>query len=157
MIYYDEILSCLSEKYACFLSLEELSIPMQYETVGVLEELMIKRGELFEKISQIDAKLHQLTQNDEYCRRVIALRVSRKDISLNLRNIYHMSLQCKLSVNRLLKNEDVIRLHLENEKQRVMEQVKELNQNGSNLAARYHFSVQTGKNRTVSTLKNRLI
>lgn len=153
MIYYDEILSCLSEKYACFLTLEELSIPMQYETVGVLEELIIKRSELFEKISQIDARIHHLTQDDDYCRKVIALRVSRKDISLNFREIYHMSLQCKLSVNRLLKNEDVIRLHLKNEKQRVMEQVKELNQNTSNLAAKYHSSVQTGQNRTVSTLK----
>lgn len=154
---YHVILTCLSEKYACFLDLEEVTVPMQYETVEVLEELMEKRRVLFERIAHLDAQIQSLTQEDAFCRQVIEQRVSAEKLEGPLKEISEVSLRCRLSANRLLKNEEVIQLHLESEKQRVMDQMKSLNENGAVLATRYHSSVKSGRNRVVPSTKKRLI
>lgn len=152
-----QLLPLLARKKLLFLEVEEVTSDM---CVLSIEDLVIhtdKRGRLLEEISKIDEEIKLLCDNDTALWDALNHICGRQDLPDELAELFDLSLSIKAVINRILKNEDNIRLHLISEKQRVVEKMENLNMSGTSVAERYHRSVQTGRNQPFGGGNNKII
>lgn len=154
---YTAVSALLAQKKQLFLELESVTADMSLYQVNELAECMEKRSRLLQQVEQIDAELKLMCITDEELRQVLNNRCPREGLSPQLSALYDASLSIKAVVNRMMKNDDAIKEHLEYEKQRITQKIEELNQIGAVVAGKYYRSVQTGVPRPIGAGKDRMI
>lgn len=142
-----QILQLLAEKQQLFSEIEKMTEDLCAQQVDELVQCMEKRGELLEQIKVIDCKIEK--NCGEELRPVLHHACARGDLSQDLVKYYDAALAIKAIANRIIKNEDGVRLHLESEKQRIAKKLEELNHSGFSVANQYHRSVETGVNQAL--------
>lgn len=154
---YTAVSALLAQKKQLFLELESVTADMSLYQVEELAECMEKRSRLLQQVEQADDELRLICSADEQLRQVLNNQCSREELSPTLAALYDASLSIKAVVNRMMKNDDAIKEHLEYEKQRITQKIEELNQSGAVVADKYYRSVQTAINRPLGSGKDRMI
>lgn len=152
-----QILSLLSRKKELFLELEEVTANM---CILPLEELSLctdKRGTLLDKIQTTDLEIKALCSQDRDIVAALNNTCEREGLSGELGALFDASISVKAVVNRIIKNEDSIRMHLTMEKQKIAEKMEELAHSGEAVAEKYHKSVLTGQNHPFAGANDKMI
>ncbi len=152
-----ELLILLNQKKEIFLTFEQISENMAFLTAEDLPESVEQREYLLEKIAAIDAEMQPLLAGNEKLQAVLNHNVAPDKLSAPLAKLYEASLGVKAIINRILKNSNFIREHMENEQERILMQMEDLNKSGAVVAERYHQSVSTGVASSFNRNKGKII
>lgn len=157
MLLFQQLVDLLLKKKELFLELEETTSDMSVVPFESLVDRMEQRGQLLEEIGRIDGEIKEICQGDDEARAALNHTCDREGLTPELEQLYDLSLGIKAVVNRVMKYEEQITMHLEFEKKRIEEKMEALNVSGSAVANRYHQSVQTGIKRAFGTESDKLI
>lgn len=138
-----QILRLLSDKRDLFLEMEEVTSAMCLQQVEQIAESMDRRSRLIERIDLVDASLADLCAGRDWVRAAMQHTCDRDGLPQELGEVYDASMAVKAVVNRIVRNDDAVKAHLEFEKQRVLQKVEELNRSGTAVANQYYQSVKT--------------
>ncbi|WP_099205328.1 hypothetical protein [Scatolibacter rhodanostii] len=157
MSIYLEVLALLTEKKKLFSDFESITETMLFLQVDDLALSIEKRENLLQEIQGIDTKLHELCLHNQEINEALHHEGNANQLSPDAAKIYDMALNIKAIVNRVLKNEEPIRTHLDEEKQRLFDAMENLNKSGESVAGQYHQSVMTGLGGSVAPTANKFI
>ena len=157
MNHYFQASHLLTRKKNLFLQLEEVTGNMSLLQV---EELLIsteQRGLLLEEINELDMELKAYYLQDPLLKSAITHSCNKSQLPPQLAELYDISLTVKAIANRILKNDENIKIHLNFEKERILSKIQQLNTSGDVVASKYHRSVQTGRSNPLGVSKNKFI
>ena len=141
---YAEALARLEEKKKLLLEIEEVSLRMREADADELMELFTRRGDLLQKAQEVVAELKGLSKNDEKLDEALKNEGSPETLDDDLRQVYSASLGAKAVANRVLKGEEDVKTHVQEQRDMLLEKIQGLNNSGQSVAASYRRSVQTG-------------
>ena len=140
---YAQTFHFLTRKKNLFLQIEEITDNMCLLQV---EELLVSveaRQIRLEEITQLDITLKEYCQEDPLLKSVLNHDCTTKGLSDELCTLYDIALSIKACVNRIMQNDENVRLHLAFEKDRILSNIEQLNTSSTVVADRYHRSIQT--------------
>lgn len=152
-----QILRLLSEKRDLFLEMEEVTSAMCFQQVEQIAESMDRRSRLVGRIDMLDATIRDLCAGRELVQACIHHTCDRDGLPQELGEVYDASMAVKAVVNRILRNDDAVKSHLEFEKQRVLQKVEEMNRSGTSVANQYYQSVKTAMPNPIGGLRDEKI
>lgn len=153
----ETLLGLLARKKECFLQVEAITEEMAVVGVEELSACMDRRARLLETVGGLDEEIRALAAGRPELLAALNHTVGRAGLPPSSARLYDASLSVKTVVNRIRKNEETVREHLELEKQRILSRMEELNRSGPAVAEQYRRSVQTGIQRQIGFGKDRML
>ena len=148
-----ELKNLLLAKQELFLEVERITNEIFDVSLDSINPLLETRGKVIEQVIFIDDKIKVLIGGDEYLRSVLNCTCDMSDLSDELKELVEESLRAKAVANRIIKNEDSVRLRIENERDSMLDKIENLNQSSSTVAQSYKRSVETGIPQKISSKK----
>lgn len=148
----------LTQKLNLYKEIEDLS--QQMPSLLDADELITmfeKRHKLLLDVKKIDNTLTNLLETQPLLKDTINIEAKRQDLDSDYRSIYDLSFKIKGIINRVVKNDHLIRDHIEYQKEQVLSKIKNLNQSPETVAVKYNFGVQTSQSNYNSSKKSRFI
>lgn len=137
-----KLLQLLEEKKDLFLEMEQVSEKMLSMNADELGEACSQRQKILDQVQEIDRVLKNICREDEDARRAMNHEVQPQDQEDDLKALYEMSFSVKAVVNRIVREEEARRNHIEQERDVIKHKIEELNQSGTSVAKQY---LQTAK------------
>ncbi len=155
----EQTLALLERKNEIFIELETLSNAIPVQTPEEMLTGAKLRSELLKESAQIDEEISFHCQNNRALRDALNNACPRENLSPELTILFDKSLQIKSVANRLANNADMIKGHLEGEKEKLLSDIKKLNTGGSAAANRYYKTSQLNpsQNKRGSKLKEKYL
>ncbi len=151
MSLYEDVIACLREKTKLLSEVEKITDSM---AVVPQEELLActeKRGKLVDEIKLLDDKLREFAGMDDGIRSVLNNFCEKDDLTEELSKVYVEVLSVNAVLNRINRNDDVIKNRIEYEKEKILNKIQTFNQGGEAATQRYYKSVHgTGGLTTVN-------
>lgn len=154
---YNTEFTLLVEKLNYYKEIEEITSQMSILDVDDILISLKKRETLLNKSAKVDKTLSELLEKNSFLKDVINSNCRRQDLDDELRSIFDLSFSIKAIINRLQKNENLLRDHLELQKKQVLAKIEKLNKSPDTVAVKYNTGVQTLHNNPTSIKKNRFI
>lgn len=139
-----EILSLLREKKELLLEIEQVSNEMKNAPAEELMSLFTRRGELLERAKTLGERIDLLAEGDETLTAALKNSAEPGTLEGELFSVYDESLRIKAVANRILREEEGIKEHIQAEKDGLLEKLQGLNSSSSSVAGSYRRCVQTG-------------
>lgn len=140
----ERLLALLMEKHEQMLACERATENLCACPADELEGLITVRQQTLDRSAELDLQIRALCVGDGAARAAVNHSCGRGELPDELASLYDASLAVKTVASRILRVEETVRLRLESERSRALEQLEKMNQSPSAVAARYHRSVQTG-------------
>lgn len=137
-----KLLQLLEEKKELFLEMEQVSEKMLLMDADELTQACSQRQKILDQVQEIDRVLKGMCQEDEEARLVMNHEVQPEAEDKALKALYEMSFAVKAVVNRIVREEEARRNHVEQQRDAIKYKIEELNQSGSSVARQY---LQTAK------------
>lgn len=137
-----KLLQLLEEKKELFLEMEQVSEKMLLMDADELTQACSQRQKILDQVQEIDRVLKGMCQEDEEARLVMNHEVQPEAEDKALKALYEMSFAVKAVVNRIVREEEARRNHIEQQRDAIKHKIEELNQSGSSVARQY---LQTAK------------
>lgn len=137
-----KLLQLLEEKKELFLEMEQVSEKMLLMDADELAQACSQRQKILDQVQEIDRVLKGMCQEDEEARLVMNHEVQPEAEDKALKALYEMSFAVKAVVNRIVREEEARRNHMEQQRDAIKYKIEELNQSGSSVARQY---LQTAK------------
>ena len=137
-----KLLQLLEEKKELFLEMEQVSEKMLLMDADELTQACSQRQKILDQVQEIDRVLKGMCQEDEEARLVMNHEVQPEAEDKALKALYEMSFAVKAVVNRIVREEEARRNHMEQQIDAIKHKIEELNQSGSSVARQY---LQTAK------------
>lgn len=137
-----KLLQLLEEKKELFLEMEQVSEKMLLMDADELTQACSQRQKILDQVQEIDRVLKGVCQEDEEARLVMNHEVQPEAEDKALKALYEMSFAVKAVVNRIVREEEARRNHMEQQRDAIKYKIEELNQSGSSVARQY---LQTAK------------
>ncbi|HJC72336.1 MAG TPA: hypothetical protein H9698_06040 [Candidatus Ruthenibacterium merdavium] len=137
-----KLLQLLEEKKELFLEMEQVSEKMLLMDADELTQACSQRQKILDQVQEIDRVLKGMCQEDEEARLVMNHEVQPEAEDKALKALYEMSFAVKAVVNRIVREEEARRNHMEQQRDAIKYKIEELNQSGSSVARQY---LQTAK------------
>ena len=141
MSLYEDVIGCLREKTRLLSEVEKVTESM---AVVPQEELLActeKRGKLIDEIKLLDDKLREFAGMDNDIRTVLNNACEKNDLTEDLSKVYVEVLSVNAVLNRINKNDDVIKNRIQYEKEKILNKIQAFNQGGEAATQRYYKSV----------------
>ncbi len=139
-----ELKTLLREKEELFSKVERITNDIFEAPVDQINSLLETRGKTLEQVILIEGKIKSVAAEDEYLKSVLDCTCDISGLSGELKDLFEESLRIKAIVNRIIKNEDSIRLRIENEMNSLLERIETMNRSSKTVAESYKRSVETG-------------
>ena len=143
----NRLLALLAEKRERMLECEQATENLCACPAEELEGQVAKRQRALDRIASLDLEIRALAVGDGAARAALNHTCGRGELPDELAELYDASLAVKTVASRILRVEETVRLRLESERLRALEQLQKMNSSASVVAGRYHRSVQTGVTR----------
>ena len=140
---YSQTFHFLTRKKNLFLQIEEITGNMCLLQVEELLVSVAERQIRLDEITQLDITLKEYCQEDPLLKKVLNHDCTTNQLTPELCTLYDIALAIKACVNRIIQNDESIRLHLAFEKDRILSKIEQHNTSSTVVADRYHRSVQT--------------
>ena len=137
-----KLLQLLEEKKELFLEMEQVSEKMLLMDADELAQACSQRQKILDQVQEIDRVLKGMCQEDEEARLVMNHEVQPEAEDKALKALYEMSFAVKAVVNRIVREEEARRNHMEQQRDAIKYKIEELNQSGTSVARQY---LQTAK------------
>ncbi len=137
----EDVIGCLQEKTKLLSEVERITESM---AVVPQEELLTcteKRGKLVDEIKLLDDKLREFAGMDNNIRSVLNNFCEKDDLTEELSKVYIEVLAVNAVLNRINKNDDVIKNRIEYEREKILNKIQSFNQSGEAATQRYYKSV----------------
>jgi hypothetical protein len=141
MSLYDDVVGCLREKVKLLSEVEKITDSMAVVPQEELLHCTEKRGKLIDEIKAIDDKLREFAGMDNEVRSVLNNNCEKDDLTPELSKIYIEVLSVNAVLNRINKNDDVIKNRIEYERERLLNKIQTFNQGGEAATQRYYKSI----------------
>ena len=152
-----EILEVLEHKKQLFLDLEKKTEDMNTLDFQDLVDRIEERNLILKEIEIIDANIKEKVIHDNRLKNILNNTINRDELNEDELSAYLLVLEIKAVVNRIMQYDDLIRMHLDFEKHKILERVENLNTSSSSVAEKYQKSIETGVNKPVNSIKNNTI
>ena len=152
-----ELRRLLKDKENCFALVEKITDDLCEAPVEQINALLKARGEALEKAVRIDEKLKTLIGDDAYLKSVLDCSCDISSLPDNLKPLFEASLQIRATANRIIRNQDVIRLKIENERDMLLKSIETMNRSSKSVAEHYKRSVETGLTQTLGSKKKKTV
>ncbi|NLV86904.1 MAG: hypothetical protein GX025_06775 [Clostridiales bacterium] len=146
-----EILELLTKKKDLFFEIEDLTEKMKYAPVEELSDIFEARGKVLSLVGEIDNEIRELSYEDKALKSLLNNSSSPEGLSGMAADIYKASLSVKAVANRVLNSEPELMSRIEDEKQKILSRIEEMNSSSHSVAGSYMKSVQTGITQTPFT------
>ena len=141
---YFELKKLLYKKQELFIAAEIITNDINEAPIEQITNLLEKRGEVLEQVNLIDNQIKAIVADDEVLRGVLNCTCEMSTLQGELKELFEESLRAKAIVNRIIKNEDTIRLRIENERDSLLTKIETINSSSNSIAESYKRSVKTG-------------
>ena len=141
---FEEIRALLEEKKNVLSEIERVSDEMKYAKAEELIELFAQRGELLESAKAFGEKIDALAIGNEPLTAALKNSCEPTSLSAGLGEIYDVSLRIKAIANRVLREEEGVKEHIQLERDSLLQKIEDLNSGSASVAGSYLRSVQTG-------------
>ena len=152
-----ELKKLLQKKQALFLDVEKITNEMSESPIDKIDELLEKRGEALEQVIELEAQIKAILAEDESLSSVVSCTCDMAALKGEMKDLFEESLRVRAIVNRIIKNEDIVRLRIESERDSLLHKIETLNSSSISVAESYKRSVNTGLPQNFFTSKNKII
>lgn len=139
-----ELKTLLHKKRELFLNVETITNEINEFPIDRITELLEKRGEALEHVILIDNQIQMLIVGNEELQSVLSCTCEISELKDELKELFEEVLRIKAIVNRIIKNEDTIRLKIESERDSLLNKIETINSSSNSIAESYKRSVNTG-------------
>lgn len=141
---FADIISLLEEKRNTLCEIESISNEMRNAPAESLAGLFEKRGELLETAREQGERIAALAEGNDALAAALKNAGEPNSLSPELSEIYDISLRIKSIANRVLREEDGVKEHIQMERDGLLKKIEELNSGSAAIAGNYRRVVQTG-------------
>lgn len=145
------------KKLAIYQEIEQITDTMSIQNIDQLIDSVQKREKLIMRAEIIDDSLFEYTDKDINLKNALNIDCKLDDLNDELKFIYETSFKIKAIINRLLRNEGVIREYMEFQKDSLLQKIESLNQSTTSVASKYSMGLQTAVPPTNNSKKSRFI
>ncbi len=139
-----ELKNLLRKKRDLFLEVEAITQDINVGPIDRFNELLEKRGEALEQVILTDNQIKAITDGNEVLQSVLNCTCEISELQGELKELFEEVLSVKAIVNRIIKNEDIVRLRLESERDSLLNRIETINSSSNSVAESYKRSVETG-------------
>lgn len=139
-----ELKNLLQKKQELFLNVEAITNDINEFPIDRITELLEKRGEALEQVVLIDNQIQTLVGDNENLKSVLSCTCEISELQGESKELFEQVLRIKAIVNRIIKNEDMVRLKIENERDSLLNKIETINSSSNSIAESYKRSVNTG-------------
>ena len=150
-----ELKKLLQEKEDLFFQIERITYEISEAPIDQINELLDTRGNLLEQVIRSDNKIKSLV--DENLKSVLDCSCDISGLSEEQKELFEKALSIKAVVNRIVKNEDIIRLRIENERDSLLKRIETMNNSSKTVAESYKRSVKTGLSQGLGANKKKTV
>lgn len=152
-----DIKNLLNRKKSLFLELEKATEDMNTLEFQELVDRIDERNRILKDVEEIDTILKEELLGKDHIKAILNNTLDRETLKDEELEVYLLSLEIKAVVNRIMQYDDLIRMHLDFEKQRILEKVQKLNTSSTSVAEKYQKSVETGVKKPLNNFKKNTI
>ncbi len=152
-----ELKKLLEKKQKLFLEVEKITDEMNESHIDRITELLEKRGEYLEQVILLNNQIKPIIAENESLGDVINCSCEMSSLKGELKELFELSLRVRAIVNRIVKNEDIVRLKIDSERESLLQRIEILNSSSTSVAESYKRSVNTGLFQDYSNSKNKKI
>ncbi len=139
------MLELLEQKKTYFLHYEKEMEALPLLATEELEPCLERGAKIIKRLEELELRLSQLIQqNGPLVRSALNHQCDRYQLSPELGKLYDASLSVKAVASRILQNDEMIRQRIAAEREKALENIKEINSRSHVVAGKYHRSMQTG-------------
>lgn len=141
----EQMLDLLEQKKVYFLHYEKEMEGLPLLAAEELEPCLQRGAKIIKKIEELDVRLKQLIQQGgSLVRTAVNHQCDRYQLNPELGKLYDASLSVKAVASRILQNDEMIRQRIALEREKALDNLKEINSRNHSVAGKYHRSMQTG-------------
>ncbi|MFB0920110.1 MAG: hypothetical protein QMB62_04400 [Oscillospiraceae bacterium] len=133
----------LCEREELFSEVEKITNDIFEAPADIINALLETRGSTLEKASIVNEKISAITEGDEYLKSVLNCSCDISGLSEESKELFEQALRIRAIINRILKNEDCVRLRIESERDSLLGKIENLNRSSKTVAESYKRSVET--------------
>lgn len=152
-----ELKNLLQKKRKLFLEVEEITNEMNESHIDTITELLEKRGKALEQVIELEAQIKPIIDDDESLNSVLNCSCDMASLKGEIKELFEEALRVRAIVNRIIKNEDIVRLKIESERESLLNKIETLNNSSISVAESYKRSVKTGLPQNTFKSKNKII
>ncbi len=131
----------LREKTSLLKEVEKITELMAVVPQEELLDFTEKRGNLIDDIKSIDDRLREIAGLDSTIRAVLNNDCEKDELSPEFSKLYVEVLTVNAVLNRINRNDDVIKNRIEYERTKILNKIQAFNQGGEAATQRYYKSV----------------
>lgn len=154
---YNDAYLLLEKKLQLFMEITQITDTMITLDADGLFDAVNQREQILAQIQAIDNNINNLSLENSLLLDSINNTCSKDSLSSILQDIYDISFKIKGLITKLVRNEESIRVYIENEKQEILDKIQNLNQSSNSVASKYSQGVQTSQQNIANSKKNRFI
>jgi len=139
-----ELKKLLQTKQELFLAVEAITNDISEAPIDQIVLLLDVRGDTLEQVISIDNQIKAIVGTDEKIRSVLNCTCEMSALQGDLKELFEAALRVKSVVNRIIKNEDTVRLRIEHERDSLLDKIENINSSSNVVAESYKRSVKTG-------------
>ena len=139
-----ELKNLLHKKQELFLDVEAITNEINEFSIDRITELLEKRGEALEQVVLIDNQIKMIVGDNDKLQSVLSCTCEISELQGEPKELFEEVLRIKAIVNRIIKNEDIIRLKIESERDSLLNKIETINSSSNSIAESYKRSVNTG-------------
>lgn len=141
------LMQLLKDKEALMSEAEKLTFDISLASIDEIGPLLEKRGAVLESVIKKDSEIKVLIGGNEHMRAVINCSCDIPSLDDGEKELFEEAIRIKAIANRIIKNEETIRLKIENERDTLLKNIETLNHSSKVVAESYKRSVETGISR----------
>ncbi len=131
----------LREKTSLLKEVEKITELMAVVPQEELLDYTEKRGKYIDEIKSVDDRLREIAGLDSDIRAVLNNNCEKDDLTPELSKLYVEVLAVNTVLNRINRNDDVIKNRIEYERTKILNKIQTFNQGGEAATQRYYKSV----------------
>jgi len=139
-----ELKNLLRKKRDLFLEVEAVTQDINVGPIDQINELLEKRGEALEQVILTDNQIITIIDGNANLQSVLSCTCEISELQGESKELFEEVLSVKAIVNRIIKNEDTVRLRLESERDSLLNRIETINSSSNSVAESYKRSVETG-------------
>lgn len=147
----------LQQKVTLFKQVEIITNDILEAPIEDINMLLETRGNVLEQVVQIDDYIKLQVEGDTQLKSILNGSCDMSALSGEQKELFEEALRIRAVVNRIIKNEDSIRLRIENERDSLLEKIETMNSSSKTVAESYKRSVETAIPQDFGSSRNKTV
>lgn len=147
----------MEEKFQILTQIQVVTDPLPSASFEELVAGMKKRDPLFDSLKRVDASIHELTKDCPELTKILSNQATHEEVTEDLKPLWQLEMNIMSIVNRLLRNEESLRLNMETLQEEARKGIEKQNTSSAALASKYGAATETGRGYAPRQSKQRFI